>query len=305
MNYPKKLNACITALFLFFCFLLTPKSTHAATEIYHDNFDVYDTSVWEAVPSTTGSTLGNWHPTGGYLVQDASGDHFKTVYKANMYTSQVVETSFLHNPIAGYNGITFWYQDANNWVDIYCYPTAADNDVWVLETVEGITSLSTTVHNCARNVVHKVRVEADASSKSVNVYVDDVFVATHILTASSAFGYTGLNSGNGGGKFDYFDLSGTIYETPNDGTGGNGDDTSCTERPDDCEDEDDPENDENNGDSAEDDERECKDLEHKKDHDKSNHGAKRIQGHHSKHKLNLKSYKHKFNLASNWESKHH
>ncbi|KKQ98018.1 MAG: hypothetical protein UT24_C0005G0037 [Candidatus Woesebacteria bacterium GW2011_GWB1_39_12] len=194
----------VIVLVILFGLAVTP----AYAGKFFDNFNDEDTIGWISAKPCTWCSLGNWRVTDGVLIEDNGRDHYKFLVGNYSLSDQSVETKILFHD-NGYAGITVWYIDENNWIDVLIYPDA--NILRVIES-EGtaqrydyydypLTSIST------RTIWYTMRVETNSLSGELAIYLNDVYILTHIATTSNRIGLSGLNSGNGGGSFDDFTLT--------------------------------------------------------------------------------------------------
>ena len=170
---------------------------------FSDNFDDGDAIGWIGAAPSPGRPAGNWRVESQEVKQDLPGDHFKFLLGNRMFADQTIQTKLISFQVAGYGGITLWYQDANNWVDVYIYPSGTES-LWILEVVGGIALEYRYKLDSNRSTWYLLKVNADSSTGKLAVYVDDTYLLTHTTTTPHRFGFSGLKSGNSGGLFDDF-----------------------------------------------------------------------------------------------------
>ena len=172
---------------------------------FTDDFNDGDTEGWWLGYSQHRPWIqGNWRVENGQLLQDQPGDGFLALYLGLQYDSQIVETKLLAFSPAGYGGITLWYQDTSNSINVRIYPAATE--VWVEEKFAGIVTLHKYPYAYGENVWLKLKVVADADSGNLDIFVDDTFLFTHTASTMIRNGKTGVSNGNNGGYFDDFYL---------------------------------------------------------------------------------------------------
>jgi hypothetical protein len=85
-----------------------------------DNFNDGNADGWLSCSGYYG--LGNWRIENGTLVEDLNGDHFKFLVENLQVSSQSIETQLYVRDYGAYGGVTIWYQNYDNWVDVLIYP---------------------------------------------------------------------------------------------------------------------------------------------------------------------------------------
>lgn len=185
------------ALVIFLGFTVT--SAYAGT--FSDNFDDGNTNGWISAPQGTGYPLGNWRVSNGVLIQDAGPDHVKFLVNNLPLTNQSIETKIYFHDM-GYAGITIWYYDIDNWVDIYIYP--AGSYLRVLERIDGIRQEVNYPFTSDKNTWYTMRVDANSLAGELAIYLDGVLITNQTVATTHRTGLSGVNSGNAGGSFDDF-----------------------------------------------------------------------------------------------------
>ncbi len=131
---------------------------------------------------------GNWRVEKGQLVQDEVGDHYIALVEGAALGDQIIEARTKARAPAGYCGITLWYRDVNNWVEVYIYPGM--RKIWVLPNIDGSAyrgaNLEQVGHDyafdAATNIWYEVKVEADGDTGELTVYVDGEKIFTHVVS---------------------------------------------------------------------------------------------------------------------------
>jgi len=170
---------------------------------FSDNFDDGNTDGWNFVtrdlrfPDKT----GNWRVQDGTLVQDDGGDWRQALVNSSNFSNQTIETRQYIFSNGGYSGLTFWYQDLNNFVAVLVYPAYAG--IWVYEIIDNVV-IETKYNYMSAWTLHKFRVGANSTTGELAVYVDDNYLFTHKTQTSIKTGLSGLFNGNEGGYFDNF-----------------------------------------------------------------------------------------------------
>lgn len=182
---------------------LNVKPVHAAT--FSDNFDDGNTDGWWLGYSIGQPTLyGNWRIESGALAQDTGLDGVVALLEDYQFNNQTVVTDLKLNGPSGGGGITLWFQDNNT----LAYVTLSNGTITVAEVEAGnwhSTSYSYP-YSVNDNEWVNLKVEANSSTGGLNVYVNNVYVLTHLLTTTHRTGQSGVIQGNAGGYFDNFSI---------------------------------------------------------------------------------------------------
>ncbi len=183
----------------------------ASASVFSDDFnDGLTDGWWLGYSQHTPWVDGDWRiediglPHNGVLTQDNGGDHFIALAEGIPNSSHTVETDIRFNQVAGYGGITVWYENDDHWVNVLIYP--AGGRILVLEdgdTVDG-TIYS---YSSSNDLWYNLKVVVDSITGELDIYVDDVYVLTHTVTTTHRSGLSGVNSGNSGASFDNFQIS--------------------------------------------------------------------------------------------------
>lgn len=198
----KKIYLVVTFVTLY-VLLVTP--AHAGT--FFDNFNDGNTDGWISAKPCTYCGLGNWRVDNGILIEDNGRDHYKFLVSNYSLSDQSVETKVLFHAY-GYAGITVWYQDENNWVDVLIFPGHSPVSLRVLEYIDGAGPLYFYYSLVSTDQTwHTMRVDADSLTGKLIIYLDGAYTATHTVTTTKRIGLSGLNSGNAGGSFNDFTLT--------------------------------------------------------------------------------------------------
>lgn len=177
---------------------------------------------WLGYSQHTPWVNGNWRvedlgsPHGGVLVQDNGGDHFIALVENLQLAAQTIETKVRLNDFGSYGGVTVWFQDDDNWVDILLYPAAGF--IRVLEIVNGAGDADGSPdylysYPSSQTTWYTMKVVANSVAGTLDVYIDNTFVFTHNVVTSNRQGSSGVNNGNAGAYFDDFIVTGVQPES--------------------------------------------------------------------------------------------
>ena len=168
---------------------------------YTDNFDDGNADGWWLGYSQhTPWVDGNWRVEDGTLVQDQAGDAFIALLEGVESSDQTIEVQVKLNGPSGYGGVTLWFQDDNNWVNVLIYPAA--KELWVLEYIDGVTNLSQYPYPTAENNIwYDLKVAANSKKGEMKVFINEDYVFTHDVATPNRTGQSGVNNGNAGGHF--------------------------------------------------------------------------------------------------------
>ena len=195
-----KLSSLFSVIAVVMSFMILAPFAKAGT--ISDNFNDGNTDGWLSARSGQGE-LGNWRISNGVLVEDSGHDHQKFLLNGYPAANQSIETKILfHND--GYAGITVWYQDDNNWIDVYIYP---GHFLRVLESVDGVIQSTIYPDSSDKMTWYTMRVDANSLTGELAIFLDGTHLQTHIVTTTHRVGLSGLNSGNAGGSFDDFQIT--------------------------------------------------------------------------------------------------
>lgn len=200
-------------LVLVFLFLLSLSTTDSYAGTFFDNFDDGNADGWWLGYSIGQPNLyGNWRIENGALVQDTGLDGVVALLEDLQITDQTVETDLKLNGPSGGGGITIWFQNNNT----LAFVTLSNGTITVAE-VEAGTWHSTGYSypfSINDNKWVNLKVIANSSTGELNVYVDNIYVLTHVLTTTHRTGQTGVIHGNAGGYFDNFKITSNSIVDP-------------------------------------------------------------------------------------------
>lgn len=183
-------------------------TSHAVTFV--DDFNDGNADGWTYVNG------GNWRVENGMLAQDQGGDWYKALVGGLQISSQSIETKiYLGSPNwptwGGYGGVTLWYQDANNWIDVEVYPWAGA--IYVNELIDGsVTGYTYSPMYYGNHTWYNLKVNADSITGNIDVYIDNTYLFTHEASTQYRTGLSGVNSGNAGAYFYDFRLISHVPE---------------------------------------------------------------------------------------------
>lgn len=192
----------ISALMVCVALLLFGIVQPCNAQTFFDDFNDGNLDGWTIV-------TGNWRVENQMLLQDQPGDGFIALVQNLSFSSQSAEVQLYMFPPAGYGGITLWYQDSNNYVAVRLYPAAAPNQIWIHDVRNGVDNLFMYPYDALREETwYRLRVDANSQTGALAVYIDDKYLFTHTVTTDIRTGPSGLYSGNSGGYFDNFSVTG-------------------------------------------------------------------------------------------------
>lgn len=184
-----------------FLFVVTP--AHAGT--FFEDFNDGNTDGWE-LGYTLGpvANIGNWRVDSGMLLQDSGFDGVLALLSGFQIGTQVTHTQLKLNGPSGGAGIVVWAQDTTT----LAYVLLSGGTITVAEVEEG-TWHSTNYPFAITydNNWINLKVEANNLTGMLDVYIDNDYVLTHLLTTTHRVGQTGLIHGNAGGYFDDFSIT--------------------------------------------------------------------------------------------------
>lgn len=171
---------------------------------FADNFNDGNTDGWSAYSPYPGRVdFGNWRIEDGIVKQDTGGDHYKFLVDNNIMSSQSIEAKVLWHD-NGYAGITVWYQDDKNWVDVF-YPYGIG--FRVMEVIDGNFYYGDYPTIFSERKWQDLKIDANSITGELAIYLDDEYIATHTVVTPNRTGLSGISSGNAGGSFDDFSLT--------------------------------------------------------------------------------------------------
>lgn len=148
---------------------------------------------------------GNWRIEDGEFIQDKGGDHIVSLIEGRSFTDQIIEAKIKIKPTSGYAGITVWYKDENNWVNVFIYPKMGK--IWVRSNVQGSTNDELYQYTSSYNTWYDLKLDADSELGTIIVYVDGVKIFSHTVNSLYKEGSSGLNCGNQGAYFDDVEIT--------------------------------------------------------------------------------------------------
>ncbi|GMX58693.1 MAG: hypothetical protein MCSN_3470 [Candidatus Microsyncoccus archaeolyticus] len=175
------------------------------TGSFFDDFNDGNTDGWLSVPPAPWLSEGNWRLENNMLLQDLGGDNYKFLQNNFLISDQSVEVKLNLSNYAGVGGIIVWYQDYNNFINVYMYP-AYSSGLRVVERINGVSQTYIYPYTYSYYQWYELKINANSITGEIEVYVDDVYLFTHTTTTSIKTGLSGLNSSNSGGYFDDFSL---------------------------------------------------------------------------------------------------
>ncbi len=113
---------------------------------------------------------------------------------------------WLNGP-SGYGGLTLWYQDEDNYVEVGLYPAAGGLRVFEFSGGQFYdTTYPTTAYG--ERTWHLLRAKADSRTGRIRIYVNDTYLATYEAASVNREGLSRLFGGNSGGYFDNYSVRG-------------------------------------------------------------------------------------------------
>jgi hypothetical protein len=189
---------------VFFISISFAAAAQAAT--ISDDFNDGNADGWSAAPPRPDYSLGNWRVEDQKVVNDAPGDGYNFLLNTPLLASQTIQTKvFLYS----YGGLTLWHQaNDNSWVHVRMYPALGATSIWVDEFIDGAQWQSYPYAFESREQTwYTLKVIADSQTGRLDIYVDDVLVATHFVQTPYRSGLSGLHSGNARTEFDDFSVT--------------------------------------------------------------------------------------------------
>jgi hypothetical protein len=178
-------------------------SHQCKADVFFDDFNDGNADGWTAVTADApGSSVGDWRVEDGMVKEYSSEGDYKFLRNDLNVGSQIVESKVFSNSIAGWGGVTLWYADFNNWVDVFMYP--GYGQLRVAENIGGIPQ--TYVHSLTTNTDtwYSLKVDADDSTGELKIYLDNEYILTHTVATTHRTGRSGFTTGNNGANFDDF-----------------------------------------------------------------------------------------------------
>jgi hypothetical protein len=186
---------------------LSTQRTYAASVM--DDFEDGDSVGWVATKPCLHCGSGNWRVESGVVVQDEGRDNYMFVLEDHVMATQSLQADVL-NYDNGQAGLTVWYQDYNNWVQVQYPYFNGYTSTWgfnVKEMVDGDYTWTHYPFDFGLRTWRVLKLDVDSTSGELAVYIDDVLALTHTLRTSHREGLSGFSSSNAGGNFDNFVLT--------------------------------------------------------------------------------------------------
>ena len=199
------------SVFVFIVVLLSGLILPCQADLYFsDNFDDGNTDGWWLGFNHWDFPIeeGNWRIEDGCLVQDALPDHYIALVENLLLSNQTIETQVKLKSPKGYGGVTVWYKDLDNWINVYLYPN--ERSIFVFENIEGAGSPSGYFrypYITSEDIWYDLRVDADSINGELALYLNDTYLFTHNTITPYRSGLSGLSCGNGGAYFDNFQIT--------------------------------------------------------------------------------------------------
>jgi hypothetical protein len=183
-----------------------PVISYAVT--FSDNFDDGNADGW-IFPYNYEQTQGgevDWSVENGILVQHLGSDNNTGLVDNLIVAGQTIEAQ-MHT--VGYAGVVIWYQQVDNeWANYVAIAHNYQVGMWIIEMINGTEyTYSYGGPWIGGDVHYDLRVEADSRTGKLKVYVDGVYLFTHVVGTQYRTGLSGVFSGNEHGYFDNFALT--------------------------------------------------------------------------------------------------
>ncbi len=183
-------------------------SRQCKADVFVDDFNDGDDNGWIAVTADApGSSVGDWRVEDNMIKEYSSEGDYKFLRNDLNVGSQMIESKVFSNPIAGWGGVTIWYEDANNWVDVFMYPGYGDNSLWVIEFIGGISQTYKYPLTSDVSTWYLLKVNANDLTGKLKIYLDNEYILTHAAVTTHRLGRSGFTTGNNGANFDDFSVS--------------------------------------------------------------------------------------------------
>jgi hypothetical protein len=175
---------------------------------FDDDFDDGNTDGWVFLPNSKYGTEPNWVVENQTLAQLSLWDHNPGLVEGLVVGNQTAETDVWLSGPGDYGGLTLWYHDDDNRVEVGIYPAAGGLRVW--EWVAGQHIDKNYSLSFRENTWHRLRIEANSRSGRIDIYVNDVYLTSYKAASLRRAGLSGLFGGNSGGHYDNYSLRGRI-----------------------------------------------------------------------------------------------
>lgn len=176
--------------------------------VFDDDFDDGNTDGWVFLPNSKYGTEPNWLVENQTLAQLSLWDHNPGLVEGLLVGNQTAETDVWLSGPGDYGGLTLWYHDDDNRVEVGLYPAAGGLRVW--EWVAGQHIDISYSLDFRERTWHRLRVEANSRSGRINIYVNDTYWGSYKAASLRRAGLSGLFGGNNGGHYDNYSLRGRI-----------------------------------------------------------------------------------------------
>jgi hypothetical protein len=199
-----KSKAIVVFIVVLLCISIQP--CYAGT--FFDDFnDGNADGWWLGYSRWTPFLTGTWRVESGTLLQDQWGDQYIALVDGLILSSQSIETKIKYNSPNAYGGVTIWYMDDINFIDILIYPMV--DQVRVNDCIDGscwgVGPTYSYTYSAAYGPWYKLRVDANSITGELAVYVNDVYLFTYTSIPNRS-GLSGLNNGNTATYWDDFRL---------------------------------------------------------------------------------------------------
>ena len=159
----------------------------ALVVVCSDSFNDGSADGWVSGPTAGG--IGNWRVENGRLVQDLGGDHYILLVADLQFSQQSIEARLVLNEPNGYGGVTLWYRDSSNFVNVLFYPHGGvAGIIRVIEkTGEGET-ITDYPYSADGQIWRTLKVEATEKG-ALAIYMDNTYLFTHATSTPNRSGY--------------------------------------------------------------------------------------------------------------------
>jgi hypothetical protein len=184
-----------------------PVNSYAVT--FFDDFNDGNADGW-IFPYNYDQTQGgvvDWSVEDGILVQHLGSDSNTGLVDNLMVAGQTIEAR-MHT--VGYAGVVIWYQQVDaEWANYVAIDHNYQTGMHVIEMIDGQGYLSPPYGGpwISGDTWYDLRVEADSRTGNLKVYVNGVYLFTHVVSTQYRTGLSGVYSGNAHGYFDNFTLT--------------------------------------------------------------------------------------------------
>ena len=187
---------------------------YADTIVFSDNFNDGNANGW-IYASRDGRQLdptSGWSVVDGRLLENSGWDAQFALVNNLSLSSQTLQVQADILGSSGWGGITLWYKDLNNFIDIGSYANGAA--IYVGEYVNGIAYSSTYTNTSGELPLSGFKAVANSSTGKIDFYVGGVYVFTYTAQTYSRTGLSGVLAGNNGAYFDNFMVTSNTCPAP-------------------------------------------------------------------------------------------